>query len=122
MSTAPKKSGNARQIAVELAAILRPQMKRIERRLDRLVRAFRNHDRKADGEADAKHPWLKLDDCRASLVEDVFKYMQQHRSEPAEENTIARACKKKFKRISGGYPNAKALANYCYSLPLTDFI
>lgn len=122
MSTAPKKSGDARQIATELAAILTPQLKRIETRIDRLTRALRNHDRKADGETGAAHPWLKLERCRASLVEDVFKFMQLHRSEPAEKNTIARACRAKFKRTNGGYPNPKALANYCYSLPLTDFI
>ena len=113
---------NARQIATELAAILTPQLNRIETRLDRLARAMRNHDLKADGEAAATHPWLKLDRFRASQVEDVFRFMQEHRNEPAEINTIARACRETFTRIKSGYPTPKALANYCYSLPLTDFI
>ena len=122
MSARTTKGGNAHQIAVELAAILHPELKRIETRLDRLIRAFRNHDRKADGEADAKHPWLDLEYDRSVQVQAVFEYMQERRKEPADVNTIPKACRATFKPRKKGYPSPEALANYCYSLPITDFI
>ena len=113
---------NARQIATELAAILTPQLNRIETRLDRLARAMRNHDRKADGEADAAHPWLKLERDRCVQVQAVFEFMQERRKQPADVNTIPRACRATFTPLKKGYPSPEALANYCYSLPITDFI
>ena len=122
MSARTTKGGNAHQIAVELAAILQPQLKRIETRLDRLIRAFRNHDLKADGEADATHPWLKLERDRCVQVQAVFEFMQERRKQPADVNTIPRACRATFTPLKKGYPSPEALANYCYSLPITDFI
>ena len=117
-----KKSGDARQIATELAAILHPQLQRIETRLDRLVRAFRNHDRKADGEADATHPWLTLDRARCCQVEDVYRYMLDRRSEGPDVNTIPRACRETFVPIKSGYKTVESLQSYCYRLPITDYL
>ena len=122
MRARTNKGGNARQIAVEVAAILKPELKRIETRLDRLVRAFRNHDRKADGEADATHPWLKLERDRSVQVQAVFEFMQERRREPADVNTIPRACRETFVPIKSGYKTLESLQAYCYRLPITDFL
>ena len=122
MSARTTKGGNARQIAVELAAILHPELKRIETRLDRLARAFRNHDLKADGEADATHPWLKLERDRCVQVQAVFEFMQERRREPADVNTIPRACRETFVPIKSGYKTVESLQSYCYRLPITDYL
>ena len=122
MSARTNKTGDARQIATELAVILHPQLKRIETRLDRLIRAFRNHDRKADGEADAAHPWLNLDRAKCCQVEEVYKFMLDHKSEGPGANTITRACRVTFVPIKSGYKDVKSLQAYCYRLPITDYV
>ena len=122
MSARTNQGGNAHQIAVGVAAILKPELKRIETRLDRLVRAFRNHDRKADGEADAEHPWLLLERARCCQVEEVYKFMLAHASEGPDVNTIPRACRETFVPIKSGYKTVESLQSYCYRLPITDYL
>ena len=122
MSARTNQGGNARQIAIEVAAILKPELKRIETRLDRLVRSFRNHDRKADGEADATHPWLNLDRAKCCQVEEVYRFMLDHKSEGPDVNTIPRACRETFVPIKSGYKTVESLQSYCYRLPITDYI
>jgi len=94
----------------------------MDRKLDRIIRAMRNHDMKADGDAAATKPWINFDRVRYVQIEAALEYLREHKGGDPKYFTIARACRETFKRCRTGYPSVEALVAYCYSVPLTDFV
>ena len=70
--------------------------------------------------AQLEFPWFKLSTPRRRQVEAVIDYLKKHRNR--EIFTLRRACRDSFLDIEGGYPNPLALATYCYSIKLDNWI
>lgn len=70
--------------------------------------------------AQLEFPWFKLPTPRRKQVEAVVSYLQQHRNR--EIFTLRRATIDTFEYVTGGYPNPRALAAYCYEIKLEDWI
>ena len=91
-------------------------------KLDRILRAIKHHDLKADGALERELPWANFERTKKVQIDAVLEYLKDHASEGPEVNTIARACRETFTPIRHGYPSWTALRSYCYSLPITDFM
>ena len=70
--------------------------------------------------AQLEFPWFKLPAPRRKQVEAVIVYLQQHRNRAIF--TVRRAARDTFLETEGGYPNALALAAYCYEIKLENWI
>ena len=96
-------------------------LKRQDAKLDRILRAIRHHDLKADGEIEARFPWIEFDRPRRVQIDAVLEYLREHKGGDPKYFTIARACRETYTPLRHGYPNEESLKAYCYSLPITDF-
>lgn len=70
--------------------------------------------------AQLEFPWFKLPSVRRKQVEAVIAYLQEHHNR--EIFTVKRAASDTFQWEEGGYPNAGALACYCYSIKLESWL
>ena len=62
-------------------------------------------------------PWFRLKEPRRAQVAKAWRTLSSH-----PKWAVERACREAFGPAEGGYPNFRALAAYCSSIRIKDYI
>lgn len=92
-------------------------LRSIDARLESIAADTKAIRRNRDRRNDAESPWVRLAEARRHQVLRVRDTLNEHPSW-----TINRAAEHVFANVRGGYPSARSLAAYCYSIRLVELL